>query len=145
MKFALRNDIVFAGRIVGIEAHRIRVAHKADIAPAKLSVWPRQLKIPAKLLANDVDNERLLAWRKLIHALCTERNRKSKQEYGLEQDNREFQMRGDGASYAMVILSRLPPFPEDNHDKNKKCRPTEKKRAHEPVAKPEDMVDMISI
>ena len=145
MKFALRNEIVFAGGIVGIEAHRIRVAHKADIAPAKLSVRPRQLKIPAKLLANDVDDERFLAWRKLIHLLCPERNRKSKQEYGLDQDNREFQMRRDGAPYTMVIRSRLPPFPEANQDKNKKRRPTEKKRTHEPVAKLEDMVDLISM
>jgi len=54
-------------------------------------------------------------------------------------------MRRDGASYAMVIRSRLPPFPKANQDKNKKCRPTEKKRAHEPVAKLEDMVDLISM
>ena len=108
MKFALRNDIVFAGGVVGIEAHRVRVAHKADIAPAKLSVGPGQLKIPAKLLAYDVDDERFLAWWKLIHALCPEWNRKSKQEYRLDQDNREFQMRRDGAPYAMVIRSRVP-------------------------------------
>src|SRR5439155_7565230 len=141
MKFALRNDIVFAGGIVGIEAHRIRVGHKADIAPAKLSVRPSQLKIPAKLLANDVDDERFLARRKLIHLLCPERNRKSKQEYGLDQDNREFQMRRDGASYAMVIRSRLPPFPEANQDKNKKCRRTEKRHAQEEEAKVEHMID----
>src|SRR5436190_7318722 len=145
MKFALRNDIVFAGGIVGIEAHRIRVGYKADIAPAKLSVWPRQLKIPAKLLANDVDNERFLARRKLIHTLCPKRNRKSKQEYGLDQDNREFQMRRDAAPHTVVIRGRVPPFPEANQDKNKKRRPTEKKRAHEPVAKLEDMVDLISM
>ena len=112
MKFALRNDIVFAGGIAGIEAHRIRVAHKADIAPAKLSVRPGQLKIPAKLLANDVDNEGVPAGRKLIHALCPEQNRKSKQEYGLDQDNREFQMRRDAASDTSVICRGTATFPE---------------------------------
>src|SRR5438093_12167802 len=44
MKFALRNDIVFACLIAGIEAHLIRVAHKADIAPSILSVLHSQPK-----------------------------------------------------------------------------------------------------
>ena len=36
----------------------------------------------------------------------------------------------------------LSPFPKTNQDKNKKCRPPDKQRAHEPVTKLEDVIDL---
>ena len=38
MQLAKGHNVVFAGRIVRIEAKRIRIAHEVDIAPAKLSI-----------------------------------------------------------------------------------------------------------
>ena len=41
-----------------------------------------------------------------------------------------------------MIGLRLPAFAEANQDKNKKGRPTKKKRAHEPVRELDDMIDL---
>jgi hypothetical protein len=42
-----------------------------------------------------------------------------------------------------MISNRLPAFPEPDQDKNKERRPSNEQRAHEPVAKFEDVVDLI--
>src|SRR6059058_4271736 len=76
MQFANRHDIVFAGRVVRIEADGIGITQKANIAPAKLAIGSGQMKIPAELLANDMDEKRLFSWRKLIDAFCPKRNGK---------------------------------------------------------------------
>ena len=44
-----------------------------------------------------------------------------------------------------MIRSRLSPFAKPNQHENKKCRPTNKQRAHEPVTELEDMIDLISM
>jgi len=41
MKFAGRNDVVFARWIIWIDAQRVLVRDKIDIAPAKLSIGSR--------------------------------------------------------------------------------------------------------
>src|SRR4029453_110409 len=101
--------------------------------------------VEAELLRDDVDNQRLFTWRELINALCPKRNSKAEEEHRFDQYDGEFQMRRDTAPHAGVISTRLTPFPETNQDENKKRRPSNKERAHEPVTKLEDMVDLISM
>ena len=44
-----------------------------------------------------------------------------------------------------MISGGLPSFPEPNQHENKKRGPANKQRAHEPVTKFEDVVDLISM
>src|SRR6266699_4509995 len=108
MQFANRHDIVFAGRVVRIEADGIGIAQKANIAPAKLAIGSGQMKIPAELLANNMDEKRLFSWRKLIDAFCPKRNGEPEEEHCFDQDNGEFQMRRDAAPDTLMIGSRMP-------------------------------------
>src|SRR5205823_12514634 len=103
------------------------------------------MKIPAELLADDVNEKRLFARRELIYPFCPERNRESKQQDGFDQDNGEFQMRRDAAFHSVVIRSRMPASSEANQNENKERRPAEKKRSHEPMAELEDVVDLIPV
>src|SRR6266480_1123743 len=54
-------------------------------------------------------------------------------------------MRRDSAPHAQMIRAGMPAFPEPNQRKNKKRRPPNKKRAHEPVTKLKDVIDLISV
>src|SRR5213080_5076335 len=103
------------------------------------------MKIPAELLADDVNEKRLFARRELIYPFCPEWNREPEQQDGFDQDNGEFQMRRDAAFHSLVISSRMPASPEANQNENKEGRPAEKKRAHEPMTKLEDVVDLVSV
>ena len=114
MQLANRHDIVFAGGVVRIEADGIGVAYQANIAPAKLAIGPGQMKSPAELLANNMDEKRLFAGRELIDAFCPKRDGEAEEEYGFDQDNGEFQMCRDAAFHSLVISSRMPVFPEAN-------------------------------
>ena len=103
------------------------------------------MKIPAELLANNMDEKRFFAWRELIDALCPKRNGEAEEEHGFDQDNGEFQMRRDAAFHSLVISNRMPASPEANQNENKERRPAEKKRPHEPMAEFEDVVDLVSV
>jgi hypothetical protein len=54
-------------------------------------------------------------------------------------------MRRDAAPDTLMIGNRMPPFPKANENKNKKRRPAQEKRAHEPVAELDDVVDLVSV
>ena len=54
-------------------------------------------------------------------------------------------MRRDAACDTSVICDGTATFPEANQHENKKRRPTKEERAHEPVAKLEDMIDLIAV
>ena len=101
--------------------------------------------IEAELLGDHVDDQRLLAGRKLIHALCPKWDREAKEQHCLDQDDGKFQMRRDAAPHTQMIRTGMPAFPEPNQRKNKKCRPPNKKRTHEPVAELKNVIDLISM
>src|SRR5438132_1649990 len=145
VQFTCRHDIVLASGIIRIEADRVRVADKTDIAPAKLAIRSRQVIVETELLRHDVNNQRLFAWRKLIHPLCPERNSKPEEEHRFDQHNGKFQMRRYRAAHPGMISGWLPPFPEPNQHENNKRGPADKQRAHEPVTKLDDMVDLITM
>src|SRR6266513_1155753 len=54
-------------------------------------------------------------------------------------------MRRDMAAHATMIGSRLAALPKPNQDINKKCRPPDEQRGHEPVTKLKDMIDLIAV
>src|ERR1700692_1998223 len=101
--------------------------------------------IETELLCDDVNKQRVFAWRKLIHASCPKRNSKPEEKHGLNQHNRKFQMRRYWAAHPGMISNGLPCFPEPDQHENKKRGPANKQRAHEPVTKLDDVVDLISM
>src|SRR5438128_12610601 len=103
MELAERDDVILAGRIIWIEPERVGVGDQTNVAPTKLAVRPGQMKIKAELLGDDVDENRIFCRRKLIHAFRPKRNGKTEQEHGLDQDNGEFQMRGNPTAHTGMI------------------------------------------
>ena len=51
----------------------------------------------------------------------------------------------DMATHASMIGMRLAALPETHKDVNKKSRPSDEQRSHEPVTKLKDMIDLISV
>jgi hypothetical protein len=49
------------------------------------------------------------------------------------------------ATYAGMIGVRLATLPKTNQDVNKKSRPPDEQRGHEPVTKLNDMIDLIAV
>src|SRR3954465_5390980 len=54
-------------------------------------------------------------------------------------------MRRDMAAHATMIGSRLAALPKPNQDVEKKPRPPDEQRGHEPVTKLNDMIDLIAV
>ncbi|SRR6266571_8958636 len=103
------------------------------------------MKIPAELLASNVNEDRVFARWKLIHPFCPKWNREAEQQNGFDQNHAKFQMRGDAAFNTGVIGGGMASFPETNQNENEERRPAEEERAHEPVAELDDMIDLISM
>ena len=49
------------------------------------------------------------------------------------------------AAHTGMICNRLATLPKANQDVNKKSLPPDEQRAHEPVTKLKDMIDLISV
>ena len=103
------------------------------------------MKIPVKLLADRVDENRVLGLGKLIHPLGPKRNRKPDEQHGLDEDDGKFQVRRDATLDAFVVGDRMFAFAETQQDINEKDRPAEKERAHEPVAELDDVIDLVAV
>src|SRR5215468_5173697 len=54
-------------------------------------------------------------------------------------------MRRDMAAHAGMIGVRLAALPKPKQDVNKKRRPSDEQRGHEPVTKLKDMIDLITV
>src|SRR6516225_6013700 len=54
-------------------------------------------------------------------------------------------MRRDMATHAGMIGVRLAALPKPKQDVNKKSRPPDEQRGHEPVTKLKDMIDLIAV
>jgi len=54
-------------------------------------------------------------------------------------------MRRDMAAHTAMIGNRLATLPKPNQDVNKKRRPPDEQRRHEPVTKLKDMIDLITM
>src|SRR6266702_7324142 len=103
------------------------------------------MKIPAELLASNVNEHRVFARWELIHPFCPEWNREAEQQNGFDQNHAKFQMRGDAAFNTGVVCNGMAPFPETNQNENEERTPTEKECAHKPVAELDDVIDLISM
>src|SRR5207237_7219890 len=103
------------------------------------------MKTPAELLASNVNEDRVFARRKLVHAFRPEWNREAEQQNGFDQNHAKFQMRGDAAFNTGVICDGTTAFAEANQNEKEERRPAEKERANEPVAKLDDVIDLVSV
>src|SRR6266436_4844240 len=101
------------------------------------------MKIPAELLASNVNEDRVFARRKLVHAFRPEWNREAEQQNGFDQNYAKFQMRGDAAFNTGVVCDGTTAFTEANENDNEERRPADKECAHEPVAELDDVVDLV--
>src|SRR5438552_9253893 len=54
-------------------------------------------------------------------------------------------MRGNAALYPFVIRNRVPASPKTQKHINEENRPTDKKRAHEPMAELDDVIDLVAV
>src|SRR5262245_24073680 len=54
-------------------------------------------------------------------------------------------MRRDMAAHSGMIGMRLTALPKPNQDKNKKNRPPDEQRGHEPVTKLKDVIDLKAV
>src|SRR5207237_8863985 len=93
------------------------------------------MKTPAELLASNVNEDRVFARRKLVHAFRPEWNREAEQQNGLDQNHAKFQMRGDAAFNTGVICDGTTAFPATNQNENEESRQADKKCAHEAMGK----------
>ena len=100
---------------------------------------------PIKLLPNSVDQDSVPSVWKLIDALGPQRHGKANQQDGFNQNNREFQVRGNSAGYTIVIGHGMATAMITNEALQKKGYPTDKERAHEPMAKLDDVIDLVAV
>src|ERR1044071_4146120 len=101
------------------------------------------MEIPVELLANNMDQDRVFGGWKFVHPFRPERNGETEQEDGFDQNDRKLQVGRDAAAHAVIIGAGMASLAEPDQNKNEKTRPPDEKRAHEPVAELEDVIDHI--
>src|SRR5947207_12432493 len=100
---------------------------------------------PVKLLPNRMDKDGIAGFGKLIHALGPQRHSEANEEHGFNQDHGEFQMGGNAARHAFVIGHGMTATVITNEAIQKKGYPTDKERAHEPMAKLEHVIELLAL
>ena len=103
------------------------------------------MKIPVNLLANGVDQDRVGGVGKLIDPLCPERDSESHQQHRFDEHDRKLQVRRDSTRDPFVVSDRTTTTPKTNQDVNKKRRPPKKKRGHEPMAKLQNVINLVAM
>src|SRR5207244_12527208 len=100
---------------------------------------------PVKLLPDRMDKDGIPGFGKWIHALGPQRHSEANEEHGFNQDHGEFQMGGNTAGYSFVIGHGMAGAMITNEAIEEKGQPTDEKRAHEPMAKLDDMIDLVAV
>src|SRR5258705_11046037 len=103
------------------------------------------MKVPTKLLANGVDQNRIGRLGELIDPLCPEGNGKSHQQHRFDKHDRKLQVRRDSARHAFVISDWITTPAKTNQNKDKKCRPPEEKCGHEPMAELQNVINLVAV
>ena len=103
------------------------------------------MKIPVKLLANGVDQNCIGRVGKLIDPLCPQRDGESHQQHRFDQHDGKLQVRRDPACHPFVISDWITAAPKTNQDVNKKRRPPNKKSGHEPMAKLQNVINLVAV
>ncbi len=103
------------------------------------------MEIPAKLLADGMDHDRVLILGKLIYALGPKRDRETDEQNGFDQHHGKFQVRGNTALNALVVGDRMAAFAEAHENVDEIGGPTDEKRSHEPMAKLDDVIDLVAV
>src|SRR3954470_5902143 len=100
---------------------------------------------PVELLPHGVDKNGIARFGKLVHAFCPERHGKANEQDGFNQDDGEFQVSGNAAGDAFVIGYGMPATMITKENIKKKNRPTDEERSHEPMAKLQDVIDLVAV
>src|SRR4051812_7701202 len=100
------------------------------------------MKIPVELLANGMDDDRILVFRKLVYPFRPERDGEPNEENGFDEDHRKFEVGRNAAFDSLMIGHRMPALTEPHEDIHKESGPAHKERAHEPVAELDNVIDL---
>src|SRR4029077_640205 len=112
---------------------------------AKLAVRTRHVKSPVELLTNHVNQNRVLGRWKFIHPLRPKWNREPDEQNSLNQHDRKFEVRGNSAANTRMIGFRVAAPAKADQNKNKKGRPSDKKRTHKTVREFDDVIDLVAV
>ena len=83
---------------------------------AEVAVRPGQVEVPVKLLADRVDQNRILSVGKVVDAFRPKRNREADEQHGVDQDDGKFQVGRDPACDAFVVGHRDCGFCENGSE-----------------------------
>src|SRR5262249_13772257 len=111
----------------------------------KLAVRSRHVESPVKLLADYMNQNRVLTGRKFVYPFSPKRDGEANKQHGFNEDAGEFQVRGDRTAHAVMISFRMAALVETEQDKNEKSGPTDKERAHEPMRELENVIDLVAM
>ena len=145
MKLTQSGQVVFRSRIVRIKPERVRVTLQIDVTPAECAVGAWEMKVPAELLADGMDQDGALFIWNVIDPVRPERNGESNQKKGVDQHDRKLEVRRNAAGDAFVTRDRIALLPKSKEDENEKDPPSNKESAHEPMAELDDMIDLVAL
>src|SRR5438132_13461006 len=92
-----------------------------------------------------VDEDGVEGLGELIYAFGQPRHSEANEEHGFNQDHGEFQVSGNAAGHTFVIGHGMAATVIATEHINKKNKPTEEERAHEPMAKIPEQMDLIDV
>ena len=103
------------------------------------------MEIPIELLTDGVNKDRVLVSGKFVHAFRPKRHSKADEQDRFDQDDGKLQMRRDAAFHTLMVGLTMPTLVKANENKNEIGRPPNKERAHEPVTKLDDVIDLVAV
>ena len=103
------------------------------------------MEVPVKLLANGVDDDRVLIRGELVYPFRPKRDGEADEENGFDQDDSELEVSRDSAPDPFMIGDGVFAAAETEKDVNEKGRPTDEERTHEPMRELDNVIDLITV
>src|SRR5712664_2670046 len=103
------------------------------------------MESPIELLADHVNQNRVLGRRKFVHAFRPKRNGEPDQQDRLDQHNGKFEMGGNSTANTGVIGFRVAAPAKTDQDENEKGRPPKEESAHKPVREFDNVIDLVAM
>src|SRR4051794_38501427 len=103
------------------------------------------MKIPIELLADGMNEDRILVFRKLVDPLRPERDGETDEEDCFNQNDRKLEMGGNSALHALVVGDGMAASAKTKQHVNKERRPAHKERPHEPMRELDDVIDLVAM
>src|SRR5258707_1284166 len=103
------------------------------------------MESPIELLADNMNQNRVLSRRKFVHAFRPKRNREPDQQHGLDQHNGKLEVGRNSTANTGVIGFRVAALAKPDQDENEKGRPPKEERAHKPVREFDNVIDLVAM